>query len=98
MQTVITKNAQKVIDTFNKRELDIFNTGIGYLMNDMEHINNCSKERDIYKNSDPEKYTRAIVHQTNMSFRCKYLLQCLELHVYDDYETNTIKIKSLKDK
>lgn len=98
MQTVITKNAQKVIDTFSKRELGVFDLGIDYIKQDIEHINKCQKEIEVYENKDPERYRTAITHQLNMTFRAKYLLQCLGLYVYDFHDTETIEVKTIKDK
>lgn len=97
MQTQVTKKAAAIIKTFSKRELDIYNTGIGYLAEDMKHILACEREITVYENTNAAKYRTAIQHQTNMSFRAKYLLQCLELYIYDNYETNTIEVKTLKD-
>lgn len=97
IQTEISKKATAIIKTFSKRELDVFNTGIGYIKQDMQHIKECEKEIYVYENPNPEKYRQAIKHQTNMTFRAKYLLQCLDLYVYDNFETNTIEVKTLKD-
>jgi hypothetical protein len=98
LQTTITKKAASIISTFNTREMDVYNTGIGYLSQDMEHIVSCDKEITVYDNSNPAKYRTAIQHQTNMSFRVKYLLQCLDLFVYDNFETMQIEIKTISDK
>ena len=98
MKTEITKNAQKVIDTFSKREKDLFELGIDYIKQDIKHINKCTKEIEVYENKEPEKYRTAITHQLNMTFRAKYLLQCLGLYVYDFHNTETIEIRTLKDK
>lgn len=97
METIVSKKAAAIIKTFSKREQDVYNTGIGYLMEDMKHILACDKEIRVFEHPNPEKYREAIKHQTNMSFRAKYLLQCLELYVYDNYETNTIEIKTISD-
>lgn len=97
METIISKKAAKIISTFNKRETDVLNTGIGYLKQDMEHIIKCDREITVYENSNPEKYRQAIKAQTNLSFRAKYLLQCLDLYVYDNYDTMTIEIKTIND-
>ena len=98
LQTVITKKAAAIIATFSKREMDVYTTGIGYISEDMNHIKQCDKEITVYDNPNPEKYRTAIKHQTNMTFRAKYLLQCLDLFVYDNYENNTIEIKTISDK
>ena len=98
IQTEISKKAAAIIKTFSKMELDVFNTGIGYIKQDMQHIKECDKEITVYENPNPEKYRQAIKHQTNMTFRAKYLLQCLDLSVYDNYETNTIEVKHVNDK
>lgn len=98
METIVSKKAAAIIKTFSKREMDVYNTGIGYLADDMKHILACDKEINVYENPNPAKYREAIKHQTNMSFRAKYLLQSLDLYVYDNYETNTIEVKTLNDK
>ena len=97
MNTLISKKAAKIIASFNKRENDLYTTGILYIWQDMEHIIKCDREVTVYENSNPEKYRQAIKAQTNLTFRAKYLLQCLDLYVYDNFETGTIEIKSIND-
>jgi hypothetical protein len=92
MEIVISKKANKIISTFTQRETDVFNTGIGYIKEDMKHIIECEREIKVYSNPNPAKYTTAIKHQTNMTFRAKYLLQCLGLYVYDNFEGNKIEV------
>lgn len=98
MTVQVTKKAAAIISTFNKREMSLYNTGIGYISEDMKHIKACDKEINIFNNPNPEKYRLAIKHQTNMTFRAAYLLQCLDLYIYDNFELNIIEVKTLSDK
>jgi len=93
-----SKKAAAIISTFNKREADIYNTGIGYISEDMKHIKECDKEINIFSNPNPAKYHNAINRQTQLTFRAKYLLQCLELSIYDNFENMTIEVKHVNDK
>lgn len=98
VQTTLTKKAAAIISTFSNREKSVYETGIGYISEDMEHIVKCDKEITVYENPDTHKYRSAIAHQTNMTFRAKYLLQCLGLYVYDNFDTMQIEIKTISDK
>lgn len=98
MKTLISKKAAAIIAAFTPKEKAIYNSGISFLTDDMEHIVKCDKEITVYENPNPEKYRTAIRHQTNMSFRAKYLLQCLDLFINENYETMAIEIKSINDK
>ena len=98
MKTEITKNAKKIIQTFSNRERGVLELGLEYIREDMEHILNCDKEITVYANKEPEKYRKAIIHQTNMLFRAKYLLGCLDLYIYENFETQTILVKTKNDK
>ena len=99
MNTVTTtKKAAAIISTFSKRERSLYDCGIGYIQQDMEHIVKCDREITVYDNVNPLKYREAIKAQTNLTFRAKYLLQCLDLYVYDNYETMSIEVKTISDK
>jgi len=98
LQTTITKKAAAIISTFNKREIDVYNTAIGYIQSDMEHIVKCDREIRVYENENAAKYRASIENQTKMTFRAKYLLQCLDLYVYDNFEDMTVLIKTISDK
>jgi hypothetical protein len=98
MNTVITKKAAAIIATFSNREKSVYETGIGYIWQDMEHIVKCDREIKVYEVNNPERYTAAIKAQTNLTFRAAYLLQCLGLFVYDNFENMTIEVKTLTDK
>lgn len=98
MKTEITKNAKKIIQTFSNRERGVLELGLEYIREDMEHILRCEKEIKVYENQEPLKYRQAIIHQTNMLFRAKYLLGCLDLYIYEDFGTQTILVKTKNDK
>lgn len=98
MNLTTTKKADAIIKTLNNREKAIYEAGIGYIQSDMEHIVKCDREVKVYEASNPERYTNAIKAQTNLSFRTMYLLQCLGLYVYSNFETMSIDIETLNDK
>jgi hypothetical protein len=98
MKTEITKNAKKIIQTFSNREKGVLELGLEYIREDIVHILMCEKEIKVYESEEPEKYRKAIIHQTNMLFRAKYLLGCLDLYIYENFETQTILVKSKNDK
>lgn len=93
-----TKKAAAIISTFNKREKSLYEAGIGYIQQDMEHIVKCDREIRVYENDKSGKYRDAIKAQTNLTFRAKYLLQCLDLYVYDNFENMSIEVKAINDK
>ena len=98
MNITTTKKAAAIIATFNEREKCLYDTALGYISEDMNHILKCAKEIEVYENNAPEKYRQAIKQQTNLTFRAVYLLQCLGVYVYDNFETMQITVKTLNDK
>jgi len=98
LKTTITKKAAAIIATFSNREKSLYETGIEYISEDMQHIVKCNREITVYENNTPDKYHAAIKNQTNMTFRAKYFLQCLGLYVYDNFETMGIEVKTISDK
>lgn len=98
MKITTTKKADAIIKTLNNREKSIFDAGIGYIQSDMEHIVKCEKEVKVYEASNPERYQNAIKAQTNLTFRTVYLLQCLGLYVYSNFESMQIEVFTLNDK
>lgn len=98
MEVKTTKKADAIIKTLNNREKSFFDAGIGYIKSDMEHIVKCDREVKVYEATNPERYHNAIKAQTNLTFRTAYLLQCLGLYVYSNFETMAIDIFTLNDK
>lgn len=90
MNITYSKQAKKIVDSFSKKENDTFNLCLSYIWQDMEHILNCEKEKQFHE--DKSKFDKAIMHQTNMTFRAKYIVACLGIHIYDNFETNEIKV------
>lgn len=97
-QVITTKKADAIIATFTSREKSIYEAGIGYIQQDMEHIVKCDREIKVYEAKNPERYRAAIQAQTNLTFRAAYLLQCLGIYVHDNFETMTIEVKTINDK
>lgn len=98
MKITTTKKADGIIKTLNNREKSFYDAGIGYIKTDMEHIVKCEREVKVYEASNPERYHNAIKAQTNLTFRTVYLLQCLGLYVYSNFESMQIEVFTLNDK
>lgn len=90
MKITFSKPAKKIVDSLTIKEKSIFDLCTQYLWEDMQHIKNCEKEK--YFHEDKSKFDKAIMHQTNMSFRVKYISDCLGIRIHDNFELNEIEV------
>jgi hypothetical protein len=95
MQLITTPKAKKLISTFNENEKSIVEYVTELIKQDNDHIQKCETEK--YFHDDKERFNKAISHQLNMSFRAKYILQCLGIYLDDDFETKSITLKTRED-
>jgi hypothetical protein len=93
---IITKSAKEIINTFTKREKETYDYLLELYNNTIEKEINCQKEIDL-GNTNP-KYKQTLTICMNEKFRLSYILQCLDLYVGHNTETNTLNIKTKKDK
>ena len=94
MNIKITKKAKNIINNLSEKEKEVYNIGIEYIKQDLEHINKCELEISI-GHQTPEIYHKAISNAMKLSFRVIYLLQCLNLSV--NCMDQTIEVKSSEE-
>lgn len=95
MKLITTPKAKKLISTLNKNEKSMLEYVTDLIIQDNDHIQKCETEK--YFHDDKERFNKAISHQLNMSFRAKYILQCLGIYLDDDLETKRITLKTRED-
>jgi hypothetical protein len=100
IEIVISKKAKQIIDKLSTNEGTFLKVALSYISEDMKHINQCSKEIKYHSstNYSISDYQKAIKKQTELIIRTQYLLQCINLYVYDNHENNTIEVKAYNDK